>query len=263
MAKWPTGGNVYPVTPKAYPASPKAYPGTGIAAYPGAAAPTDPLVTLGANCLQWCRGDLGVTIGTGVSDWADQSGNGFHYAQVTGAAQPTFGATDGPNSTPALTFDGVDDVLSAAGLNLPAPGTTPTWIWIVLKQIAWTNGRRIVAPVSLTTRVALSQSTLSPSLEQFNGVSANLNNGATLGSWVAVQSYYSNTVNDFIGVNDVALVTGTSAGNNSGATGRTLGGAAASLFSNTAVAEIVYANVLPSPGQLASFAAYRLARYGF
>ena len=225
--------------------------------------PTTPLTILGANTLQWCRGDLGVTIGTGVSAWADQSGNGFDYAHATGAAQPAFGATDGPNGTPALTFDGVDDSLLAPGLTLAAPGTTPTWIWMVFKQITWLNTRRLFAATSSSNTHTVFHNGASPTLAAFNGVTANNNAEAAVGTWVAAQFYYSSSVGDFIRVNDNLPVTGTSAGNNAGGVGRTLGSGNAALFSNIATAEIVYANVLPTNDQVAAFSAYRLARYGF
>ena len=74
-----------------------------------------------ANLAAWYRADQGITIATGVSQWNDISGNGRHLTQATGANQPTFGATSGPNSTPALTFDGSNDVLSAtfSAINQP------------------------------------------------------------------------------------------------------------------------------------------------
>lgn len=42
----------------------------------------------------WLRGDLGITIGTGVSAWADQSGNGNNASQATGSKQPTLKLSD-------------------------------------------------------------------------------------------------------------------------------------------------------------------------
>ena len=53
----------------------------------------------------WLRADLGVTIGTGVSAWADQSGNGNNVTQGTGSKQPTFNATDAAfNNKTTLSF---------------------------------------------------------------------------------------------------------------------------------------------------------------
>lgn len=46
---------------------------------------------LGSGLAIWLRADLGLTMGTGVSAWADQSGNGRNYSQATGSRQPTLG----------------------------------------------------------------------------------------------------------------------------------------------------------------------------
>jgi hypothetical protein len=41
-----------------------------------------------SGCKLYLNGDLGVTVATGVSNWADQSGNGNDVSQGTGANQP-------------------------------------------------------------------------------------------------------------------------------------------------------------------------------
>lgn len=74
-----------------------------------------------ANLAAWYRADQGITIATGVSQWNDISGNGRHLTQATGANQPTFGATSGPNSTPALTFDGSNDSLAVTFSSISQP----------------------------------------------------------------------------------------------------------------------------------------------
>jgi hypothetical protein len=84
-----------------------------------------PLSILGSPVKAWLRADLGITIGTGVSAWADQSGNGSHFTQATGAAQPAFEAA-GYSGTPCLLFDGVDDVLVNTTLAATLPGGTDT-----------------------------------------------------------------------------------------------------------------------------------------
>ncbi len=93
-------------------------------------------------------------------------------------------------------------------------------------------------------------------------LSPNWQRGARARAWGAVQTYFSLSVADFLQVNDLTKLTGTSCGNNA-ASGRTLGAGNAALFSNIAVAEIVYANTLPTADQLAMLTAYRLRRYGF
>lgn len=61
-----------------------------------------------ANCAAWYRADLGITIGTGVSAWADQSGTGDankNLSQGTGSQQPTRNNSDaGYNNQPTLSF---------------------------------------------------------------------------------------------------------------------------------------------------------------
>lgn len=46
----------------------------------------------------WVRADLGTTVVTGVSSWADQSGNGINLTQATGANQPALHASGGANN---------------------------------------------------------------------------------------------------------------------------------------------------------------------
>lgn len=53
----------------------------------------------------WLRSDLGITLATGVSAWADQSGNGYNVSQATGSARPTYAASGGPNGRPYLSFN--------------------------------------------------------------------------------------------------------------------------------------------------------------
>ncbi len=86
--------------------------------------PTD----LGSGLKLWLPPTAAsITIATGVSQWNDVSGNGYHFVQATGGQQPAFNATGGPNSKPIVTFDGVDNVLS-----------TPHSLSAVITQSAYT-----------------------------------------------------------------------------------------------------------------------------
>lgn len=58
---------------------------------------------------------VGITIGTGVQNWADQGANGNDLTEVTGAKQP---AHDAVNNI--VIFDGIDDQLNA--VNVPMSG---------------------------------------------------------------------------------------------------------------------------------------------
>ncbi len=63
----------------------------------------------------WYKAGRGVTIVTGVSNWADQSLNARDLVQATTNKQPAFSATAGPNSTAAITGDGSNDNLKVTG----------------------------------------------------------------------------------------------------------------------------------------------------
>lgn len=63
----------------------------------------NPCTYLG-GCLDWHRSDLGVTIGTGVSAWADQSGHSHTLSQATGGTQPGYSTTI--HGITALSFSG-------------------------------------------------------------------------------------------------------------------------------------------------------------
>jgi hypothetical protein len=52
-----------------------------------------------------------ITIATGVSIWADKSGNGVNATQATTTLQPSYSATAFPGSLPGVLFDGVDDIM--------------------------------------------------------------------------------------------------------------------------------------------------------
>jgi hypothetical protein len=81
------------------------------------------LPTQVAGCMLWLRGDLGITIGAGVSSWADQSGQGNNATQGTGTKQPAYSSSGGSNAQPAITFNGTSDYLSGSGTPLGGSAT--------------------------------------------------------------------------------------------------------------------------------------------
>jgi hypothetical protein len=89
--------------------------------------------TSSAGLEQWIKGDAGITIGTGVSAWADQSGKGRGYAQPTGSKQPLNSNTI--NGLAVVTFDGVDDVLDGSGVFPTAMPAGPYTEIVVFKLV--------------------------------------------------------------------------------------------------------------------------------
>jgi len=69
----------------------------------------------------WYKANTGVTGSPNVSDWADQSGNGFDAPQATSTAQPTI-VQNAMNFNPAIQFDGTSDYLPVSGLNYTNSG---------------------------------------------------------------------------------------------------------------------------------------------
>src|SRR5271169_4249375 len=69
------------------------------------------------GCMLWLRASAGITIATGVSAWADQSGKGQNATQGSGAAQPAYVAS-GIGGLPSVEGTGsqylVTGALSAA-----------------------------------------------------------------------------------------------------------------------------------------------------
>lgn len=84
----------------------------------------------------WLRADLGVTIATGVSAWADQSGTGDankNVTQATGSKQPTLNASDASyNNKATLSFSSAASQCLVSGL-WSSPLSQP-WTVVVVGQ---------------------------------------------------------------------------------------------------------------------------------
>lgn len=81
-------------------------------------------LALGSSLVAWYDAADASTItqsSGAVSQWKDKSGNANHLLQSTAGNKPTYSATGFQSNTPGITFDGVNDFLSAANINI---GTT-------------------------------------------------------------------------------------------------------------------------------------------
>jgi len=183
-----------------------------IAAPSVAAGPADPLtIVTSVSPFLFLSADLGVTIGTGVSAWADQSGNGHDASQGTAASQPALVTGDvdfgGRNS---ILADGSNDFLDVTW-NPPAPGTQPVWFFCAFNQITWGAAKFLFVGNTSASSLALAQAGATPAMVQQNTAAVNSNTGAGLGSPVRGQVYFSGSVSDYTKLGAV-LVTGASAG---------------------------------------------------
>jgi len=223
-----------------------------------------PVTIMSGNVVAgWDAADISGTpvpdIGVPVALWPDASGNGFDLSGA-GAAQPLWSADGGPNGQPSVLFDGIDDFLTNAALNLPAPGTTPTFFWVVMRQIAWTLDDVIIES---SGGLSFYQSAVSPEVRQFNGAEVNASNGMPLDTYKRIEVYFSNSVADYIKAGSVT-VTGANAGNIDANPGIWMGSSftEASGFANIEVCECWIFNALPNASQIAQLNAYAALRYG-
>lgn len=98
-------------------------------AYGGA--PANGTLIAGATA-RW-RADMGITLATGVSAMADQTGNGRHITQGTAGFQPAYTATPAK-----VAFDGVDDLLSGTTWGAIVAPSAHT-IFAVFDPLAWST----------------------------------------------------------------------------------------------------------------------------
>lgn len=96
-----------------------------------------------ADLIQWLVASKGITIATGISAWADQSGYNNDVVQAAAGYQPAF-TEDAINGLPGSTGDGSDDFLTLAAFT---GGTIsqPITRYVVGKINEWVNAKYIVS----------------------------------------------------------------------------------------------------------------------
>lgn len=93
---------------------------------------------IGSSLALWLDAEDSASItlnGSAVSQWNDKSGNGRNATQATAASQPAYSAS-GLNNKPAVSFDGINDVLLHDAISLKT-------IYAVAKTTATTTFKSI------------------------------------------------------------------------------------------------------------------------
>ena len=196
-----------------------------------------------------------------VSAWLDQIAS-QSLLQATAASQPV--TQIGLNGHVSLLGDGVATKMTDTSVDLPAPGTTPTLYWYVLRQITWTAGRVWMGAGNAATSMAVFQTVASPQVVQFDGSSQNANSGAALNSWVRGETLWNNnvTVNDYNKLAATKVATGNSGNTDPAVNFNLFADAPASGFSNIEVMAVYIYNQILSQPQLDVLSAAATALWG-
>ena len=131
-----------------------------------------------AAYFQFNRGII--VTGSGVSQWADQSGNSRHLLQATDAARPSLQG-DG-----SILFDGVDDFLKCSAFTLNQPET----VYALFKPVSYTVNDRVFDGNTTNTGV-LYQDGTTPSYGIFAGSGPVSRAGPVVGVYGAVAAVFN------------------------------------------------------------------------
>ncbi len=207
--------------------------------------------------LQWVRADLGITIGTGVSAWADQSGNGHHFAQGTAGRQPAYTAVDATlNNQPTVTAIAAS---SQELVNSTMPQADGTWSSGIIKETSRNNAAVWGAPTGQPETGDVYDSGGTGNLTQFSGLSVNAVFLA-LNTWARVEARQSTTA-AYLKVAGVANSASGSSGTNT-CTGTALFSTVGIAYWQGPIAERVVCSGKPTAPEIAALDAYYTARYG-
>jgi PKD repeat protein len=228
------------------------------------------LQTIPTTTLQaWYKAPVGASpsnltlVSGAISQWNDDSGNGYNLAQGTAANRPTYSATEitSPDGTVygGGTFDGTNDFLSnvAAGFTR---GTTST-MFMLFRQITIASGSRIVFG-SQSGGQSISTLANNPQFRMNSGGNIDTLIAYPLANYFVVKFQYSNAGNASIKINDLIA----RALSNTGATtdvgiviGGNISGTAQSNI--TFVEGAIYSTALSAPNET-SILNYFASKFG-
>lgn len=206
----------------------------------------------------WLRADLGITIGTGVSAWADQSGTGDANKNVTQAVaglQPAYStANAGLNNQPALSFTGSQLLQSGVWASaLPQPLT------IMVVGRLTTAGKYVCDSINGAVQCGMFDS--ANTLQVYAGVQRPTLLTSDGTKFVIIAYFNGNASNHYPMAYTSDNYGGIGPGTN-GLTGVTVGCyAGGGAFSGSDIAEMAYWNRALTPMEAKSLLNYAGARY--
>lgn len=207
-----------------------------------------------AQTVAWYNSQLLSTItkdgANAVSRWNDRLGSGHDLIQATGTNQPLWVLNDG------VLFDSVDNFMKCATF----PYIQPEFIYIVLKQVTWIDGKYILDGNEKAFGSFLG-TPVTPSIKAYAGIMSEANNNLAVNTFAIVRLLF-NGAGSKLQVNSTAAVTW-----NCGVfamDGFTLGKAGAGLttYSNIQVKEIILRNTADSAQNEADIYTYLKLKHG-
>jgi hypothetical protein len=126
--------------------------------------------------------------GEAVARWVDKSANAHILAQTVSGRRPLLSTSAGPSSGRAIIFDGADDFLTKAANVF----TMPCTVYMVLKQITWTDNDEVWDTRNSGLRPRMLQSTSSGQIRVTGGVPTT-NNVQVLDTWDLVTAIITTT----------------------------------------------------------------------
>lgn len=149
--------------------------------------------------------NTGITVtGSGVSSWADQSGNGRNLLQGTDTNRPA------KQSDGSILFDGVDNFLTTGAFTLNQPET----VYLLAKQITWSLNEVIFDGFG-GNRMALIQSATTPNVRINAGSGTSENTALTLDTYAAIGGVF-NGASSSLTINTTTVTGNVGAGNGGG-----------------------------------------------
>jgi hypothetical protein len=205
--------------------------------------------------LGWWKSDVGVTVSAGVSQWNDQSGNGNHLVQATGAAQPTrtLGAVNG---LPSIDFDGSDD-----SMGVTFAMAQPTTVFLFASQTTWTIFDVLLDGNPTNGTMQILQNAVSPNLEMRAGAALGPNTNLPLTTFGLITAIF-NGASSTLQVNNTAEVNGNAGASGGGGIRLGCRGDGGGNFANMRVLEAIVTGAVATSTERTNVRAYGSARYG-
>lgn len=223
----------------------------------GSASVITPKSIFGNSLELWLRADMGITIGTGVSAWADRSAKNDanrNVTQATDANQPTLNASDAD-------FGGKPSVQSTSTQWLRSAGV---WSASISQPFSVFFVGKIVVAGGVLFDGSATDSTLIydpgafANWREFAG--ANLN-GSVASSTAVVGLAVFNGASSSLYLNAQTPTNGNAGASNMG-TGNTILNDGSHVFGGAKAAEVCVISVVPSAAQVAALLSYGSSRYG-